>query len=57
MKDKVQEAAKILPPDAIAELRRAASVEPTRVDPLRRQKAIEAATNRIRLKYPGCFRE
>jgi hypothetical protein len=48
---------KLLPPEAMAELQRAAAVEPTHADPLRRQKAIEAATARLRLKYPGLFRE
>jgi hypothetical protein len=48
---------KLLPPDAMAELQRAATVEPTQADPLRRQKAIEAAIARLRLKYPGLFRE
>lgn len=48
---------KLLPPDAVAELQRAAAVEPTPVDPLRRQKAIEAAINRLRLKYPDHFRD
>lgn len=45
----------LLPPDAVADLQKAASTEPSAADPLRRQKAIEKATQRVKAKYPQFF--
>ena len=49
--------ARLLPDDAIAELVKASQTEPTRADPLARQKAIEKATERIKTRYPHLFHE
>lgn len=46
-----------LPPDAVALLQRAAITPITADDPLARVKAIEAATQRVKLKYPNLFKE
>ena len=45
----------LLPPDAIAALQKAAATPPSTADPLRRQKAIEHATQRIKQQYPDYF--
>lgn len=44
-----------LPPDAAKLLKQAAATEPSAADPLRRQKAIEKATQRINQQYPKFF--
>lgn len=46
---------KHLPPPAVAALVKAAATEPSAADPLRRQKAIEKATQRIKQQYPKFF--
>lgn len=46
-----------LPPKAQEELKKAALVEPTPKDPNARIKAIDRATDRLRLLYPTHFRE
>ena len=48
---------RLLPLDAVQELQKAARTEPSAADPLRRQKAIEKATQRIKAKYPQFFKE
>lgn len=45
----------LLPPDAVAALQKAAATEPSAADVLRRQKAIEKATQRIKTQYPQFF--
>lgn len=45
----------VLPPEAAAALQRAATTENTPADPLRRQKAIEKTTQRIKQQYPQFF--
>ena len=45
----------LLPPDAIAALQKAATTAPSAADPLRRQKAIEQTTQRIKQQYPDYF--
>jgi len=47
----------VLPPEAIALLRRAAQTPITRDDPLARVKAIEKATERVRHQFPQSFKE
>lgn len=47
---------RILPPDAIARLQRAAQTPIPQNDPLARLKAIERAAQWTRLKYPRYFR-
>ena len=47
----------LLPMDARLELQRAAQTENTPADPLRRQKAIEKATQRIKARYPQFFKK
>ena len=46
----------LLPIDAISELKRAASVEPSSLDPLKRIRAIEQAIEAVKARYPGLFR-
>ena len=46
----------LLPPDAVAALQKAANTEPSAADPLRRQKAIDKATQRVKAKYPQFFK-
>jgi hypothetical protein len=48
--------ATILPFEARLMLQRAASVEPSKANPLARQIAIEEATARLRMLYPQFFR-
>lgn len=45
----------LLPEDARHALVRAAYTEPSAADPLRRQKAIEKTTQRIKSQYPEFF--
>ena len=45
----------LLPPDAVAALQKAAATEPSAADVLRRQKALEKATQRIKTQYPQFF--
>lgn len=45
----------LLPADARDALVKAAQTGPSAADPLRRQKAIEKATQRIQSKYPEHF--
>ncbi len=47
----------VLPPEAIALLRRAAQTPITRDDPLARVKAVEKATERVRHQFPQSFKE
>lgn len=47
---------RLLPPDAIARLQRAAQTPITAQDPLARLKAIEFATQWAKLKYPHFFK-
>lgn len=49
--------ATVLPPLARKLLQDAASVVPTNDDPLKRQKAIEQATKRVKELYPQFFRQ
>lgn len=49
--------ARVLPADAVAALVKAAATEPSAADPLRRQKAIEKATQRIKQQYPHLFNQ
>lgn len=44
-----------LPPDAVTALVSAAATPHSAADPLRRQKAIEQATQRIKRQYPQFF--
>lgn len=44
--------ATVLPPDAVAELTKAAAVK----DPNERQRAIDSAVQRARYKYPKLYR-
>ncbi|MCE1244913.1 hypothetical protein [Oryzomicrobium sp.] len=46
----------LLPPPAIAALQMAAATEIPPADPLRRQKAIEKTTQRIKQQYPQFFK-
>lgn len=45
----------LLPPDAIAQLQKAAQTPNTASDPLARVKAIQQATERIKTQYPTHF--
>ena len=46
---------KLLPEDARRALIKAALTEPSAADPLKRQKAIEKTTQRIKSQYPQFF--
>lgn len=46
----------VLPPEAVAALQKAAATKIPAADPLRRQKAIEATTQRIQQQYPQFFK-
>lgn len=48
-------AAHVLPAEARDALIKAAMTAPSAADPLRRQKAIEKATQRIKSQYPHLF--
>lgn len=45
----------LLPPEAIAALQKAAATKNPAADPLRRQKAIEHVTQRIKQQHPQFF--
>jgi len=45
----------LLPPDAIAQLQKAAQTPNTASDPLARVKAIQQATERVKAQYPTHF--
>lgn len=45
----------VLPPEAVAALQKAAATKIPAADPLRRQKAIESTTQRIKQQYPQFF--
>ena len=47
--------ARILPPDAVAELQKAARVRVLKADPLARVKAINHAVEQIQYRYPEFF--
>lgn len=51
------QAATTLPPAAVRLLQFAAAVAPTKADPLARVKAIEAATEQVRRRWPQFFKE
>lgn len=46
----------VLPVDAQLRLRAAAATPDSPVDPLARQKAVEAAVRWCRATYPSCFK-
>lgn len=48
---------RLLPPDAVAALQKAAATEPSAADVLRRQKAIEKTTQHVKAQYPQFFKE
>ncbi|WP_334157894.1 hypothetical protein [Oryzomicrobium sp.] len=47
---------RVLPHQAVTALQLAAATENTPADPLRRQKAIEKTTQRIKQQYPQFFK-
>lgn len=47
----------VLPPEAVAQLQRAARTPFDEFDPLARVKAIEQATRRVKRDYPNFFKE
>lgn len=48
---------RLLPTDAVTALLKAAATESSAADVLRRQKAIEKATQHVKAQYPQFFKE